>query len=146
MRLVGRLACRATGIVGMGVALSDSVKIAKKYSEVGAEHAQENYLERGYYNSRTTDKVSYSSKAIGEKVFEVKTKNPIPSFFGRIKGWFAGLTYGLGNYLPAIAFSTLALVSKKWPAKLGAAGVAAGIIFKIARDGFGVGKSNPMKG
>jgi hypothetical protein len=128
----------------MYAALSDSLKIAKKYSEIGGEHRQEEYLVNVYSKTRTTDQVSYTQKNIGEKAFELRSKNPFPGIFGSMGGAFKGFTYSMGNYLPAVVFSTIALVSKKWPAKIGAAGVAAGIIYKIVRQGFGVGKQNPM--
>lgn len=144
MNIASKIVCRTVGAAGMYIALSDSCKIAKQYSAIGGEHAQEGYLEKAYYKTRTTDKVSYTQKNIGEKAFEMRTKNPLPSIFGGIEGGFKGLMYGLGNYLPAIIFSTIALVSKKWPAKIGALGVAATIIYNIARSGFGVGKRNPM--
>ena len=48
MNLVARVACRTIGAAGIGVALYDSAKIAKYFSETGSEHAQEHYLEKAY--------------------------------------------------------------------------------------------------
>ena len=144
MKIVPRVICRTVGVVGMGATLVDSFKIAKQYSGIGGEHAQEKYLQNAYFKTRTTDNVSYSSKAIGDKAFELRTKSPLPAIGGNIGGFFKGLTYGLGNYLPIITFSTFALVSKKWLAKLGAVGVAACLLYNIIRQGFGIGKQNPM--
>ena len=144
MKIIPRIICRTVGVAGMGVALADSFKIAKHYSGIGREHAQEEYLQNAYFKTRTTDQVSYSSKAIGEKAFDLRTKNPLPGIGGSAGGYFKGLTYGLGNYLPVIVCSTFALVSKKWPAKLGAVGTAACLLYNVVRQGFGVGKQNPM--
>ena len=144
MHPVARVACRTVGAAGIGVALYDSAKIAKYFSETGSEHAQEHYLEKAYFNSRTTDKFSYSSNALREKTFELRSKNPIPGIYGKFEGGFKGFMYGLGNYLPVILCSTLALVGKSWGAKLGAIGVGLAALYKVARDGYGVGKNNPM--
>ena len=144
MNLATKIACRAIGTAGICAAVYDSAKVAKHFSETGAEHAQEHYLEKAYYNSRTTDKVSYSSNAIRGKTFELRSKNPIPGMYGKIKGGFQGFMYGLGNYLPLIAFSTMALACKNFFAKVGAIGIGAAFLYKIVRDGYGLGKNNPM--
>ena len=139
-----KIACRTVGTVGMGIALMDACKVGKAYSEVGKNRANATYYEKAYFNSRTTDVVSPSASAISEKTFELRTKNPLPGIIGKIKGGAEGFLYGIGNFLPAIAFSSLALLGKSWGAKLGAIGVGLGICFKIAREGFGLGKHNPM--
>lgn len=144
MNIVPRIICRAIGAAGLGVAVYDSAKTAKYFSEVGSEHAQEHYLEHAYFNSRTTDKFSYTSNALREKTFELRSKNPIPAIYGKIKGGFQGLMYGLGNYLPVVVCSTLALVCKNWAAKAGAIGLGIAAIYRVARDGYGFGKNNPM--
>lgn len=144
MQIVPKIACRTIGTAGVALALYDSVKLTSQYSHIGSEHAEEEYLEDSYFKGRTIDKVSHSSNAIREKAFELRTKNPLPGIWGRVKGGFEGLMYGLGNYLPVIAFSTLALAGKNKLAKLGAAGVVGCALYKVIRNGFGIGKNNPM--
>ena len=144
MNIASRIVCRTVGLAGMGVALYDSAKISKQFAEIGSEHQQEHYLERAYFNSRTADKVSYTSNALREKTFELRSKNPLPGIYGKIKGGFQGMMYGLGNYLPVVICSTLALACKNWAAKAGALGVGIAALYKVAREGYGLGKSNPM--
>ncbi len=144
MRLIGKIACRTLGVAGMVVACYDAAKISKKYAEVGSEHSQENYLQRAYYDSRTLDKVSYTSNALREKTFELRSKNPIPSIYGKTKGGFQGFMYGLANSLPLIICSSFAILGKNILAKLGVIGIGAIAIYKLVRDGFGLGKNNPM--
>ena len=144
MNLAATIACKTIGTAGICAAVYDSAKVAKHFSEIGSEHAQEHYLEKAYFNSRTTDTVSYSSNAVREKTFELRSKNPLPGFFGKIKGGFEGFMYGLGNYLPVITCSALALVCKNFFAKAGAIGVGAAFLYKVIREGFGAGKQNPM--
>ena len=126
------------------MACIDSHKVANQYAEIGSDHAQEKYLEKAYYNSRTIDKVSPSSSIISEKVFEKRTKNPLPSIFGKINGRMQGFMYGMSNWLPVIACSALAILGKNFVAKAGAIGIGALATFKILREGFGLGKNNPM--
>ena len=145
MRLIGKIACKALGVAGMTVACYDAVKISKQFAEIGSEHSQEHYMEDAYYSSRTLDKVSYTTNALREKTFELRTKNPLPGIFGKIKGGFQGFMYGLANSLPLIACSALALLGRNFFAKAGALGIGGVAIYKVLREGFGIGKNNPMK-
>ena len=144
MRMLTKIACRTIGVAGIAAACVDSHKIAKQFSHIGADHAQEHYLEDAYFSSRTTDTVSPSSNALREKTFELRTKNPLPSIGGKIKGRRQGFLYGMANWLPVIACSSLAILGKNILAKAGAIGIVALSAFKILRDGFGLGKNNPM--
>ena len=53
--------------------------------------------------------------------------------------------YGLANSLPLIACSSLAILGRNIFAKLGAIGIGGIAIYKLIREGFGVGKNNPMR-
>ena len=144
MNLAGKILCRSVGTLGMGLALYDATQVGKQYAKNGSQLQQAKYLDRVYYNSRTLDNVSYTSNSIQQKTFDLRTRNPLPAIWGKIKGGSEGVLYALGNALPLVACSALALLGKNIGAKIGAAGVALGLCFKIARDGFGVGKKHPM--
>lgn len=144
MRTITKIACRTVGVVGMGIALYDASCVAKQFSKNGAQNQQAKYLENAYFNSRNIDSVSYSSNAIREKTFDLRSKNPLPSLWGRLKGATLGTIDSLGNNLPTVACSALALLSKGIFAKIGAVGVGLGICYNIARNGFGLGKQHPM--
>ena len=144
MNRITKIACRTLGIGGIALSCYDAYKVSKFYAETGAEHAQEHHMEKAYFSSRTTDKMSYTSNAVREKAFEVRSKNPLPSMFGKIKGGFQGFAYGIANSLPMILCSTMALLGKNIVAKAGAIGIGVVALWKVLRDGFGVGKSNPM--
>lgn len=144
MNLVGKILCRTAGAVGMGLALHDAGKVGALYARNGGQYEQSKYLERRYYDSRTTDHVSYRDSRIGEKVFDLTTKNPLPSVWGKTRGAIGGFLYGMGNSLPMIVCSAMALLCKNIGAKIGVAGLALGICYKILREGFGVGKQHPM--
>jgi len=145
MKMAGKIVCKTLGTAGIAVACYDAAKISKQYSVIGSDRAQENYLQNVYYNSRTLDNVSYTSNALREKTFELRSKNPIPSIYGKANGRFQGFMYGLANSLPLIICSSFAILGKNLLAKLGALGIGGIAIYKLARDGFGVGKNNPMR-
>lgn len=144
MRTITKIACRTMGTVGMGIALYDASRIASQFSRNEAQREQAKYLEKAYFDSRSIDNVSYNSNNIREKTFDLRTKNPLPSLWGRVKGFCEGASYSLGNNLLTVACSALALISKGFLAKVGAIGVGLGICYNIARNGFGLGKQHPM--
>ena len=144
MRTITKIACRTLGTVGMGLSIYNATRVGSQFSKNEAQRTQGKYLERAYFDSRTIDDVSYTANGVRKKTFDLRTKNPLPTLWGRIKGWTQGCLYSLGNSLPIIACSALALVSKGIMAKIGAAGIAIGICYSIARNGFGLGKKHPM--
>ncbi len=68
--------------------------------------------------------MSYSNKIIQDKVFDYRTRNPLPALWGRLKGGVEGTLYSLGNSLFLVGSSALALTAKNVFAKIGATGVA----------------------
>lgn len=145
MNTLAKIACRTVGTLGMGAAVYDAVKLGGLYSKNKSEYEQGKYLEKTYFNSRTTDNPSYIANSIRKKTFDLRSKDPIPSFWGKIKGGFLGATESLANSLPLVLSSSLALLSKGLLAKIGAFGVGACACYTIAREGLGIGKHNPMK-
>jgi len=144
MRLAGKIICKTIGTAGIIVACRDASKVSKQFAEIGSDHAQEHYMEKVYYNSRTLDKVSYMDNALREKTFELRSKSPLPGIRGKIEGGFKGFMYGLANSLPLIACSSLAILGKNILAKAGVIGIGAIAVYKVLREGFGLGKNNPM--
>ena len=141
---VGNIICKTAGVAGMGLALFDAVQCAKMSGRHGAITRQADYLQKSYYNARTIDNVSANSNKLRAKTFDLETWNPLPSFFGKIKGGIKGFFYSLAVGMPLIVSSSLAIASKGFLSKLGTIGVACGLIYNIARNGFGFGKENPM--
>lgn len=144
MNTLMKIACRTTGTVGVGVALYEAVQVGKQFSRNEGQRIQGKYLEKAYFSSRTLDKVSYTSNAARNKIFDLRTRNPLPAIWGRFKGAVKGATYGLGENLFTVACSALAILSKGTLAKVGALGVALKFCCDIARNGFGLGKEHPM--
>lgn len=144
MNILTKALCKTTGAIGMGVALYDSAKIGNQYSKSEAQWQQQKYLERAYYDSRTIDSRSYASNSLRKGTFDLQTKSPIPQFYGKIKGFIKGTLTTLGNYLPTVICSALAIAAKGNIAKAGAIGVILTFCYDILRNGLGLGKQTPM--
>ena len=141
---VGQIVSKTIGVGGLGFALYDAVQVSKASARHRAHANQAEYLERSYYNARTIDNISPNSNKIRAKVFDLETWNPLPAFFGKVSGGVKGFAYSLAVGMPLILTSCLAIATKGFFSKLGAVGVALGLVYKVARDGFGFGKQHPM--
>lgn len=145
MNIITKIVCRTVGAAGLGVALYDAAKVGALYSRNQSEIEQAKYLEDRFFSSRTLDDVSYSSNAIRQKTFDVMSKNPLPSVWGATKGGVGGFLNSLGDNLPLVICSSMALLGKGIMAKLGTVGIALGACYKVAREGLGLGKNSPMR-
>ena len=144
MNTITKIACRTVGLVGLGSSLYNAARTSGHFSRACAQQTQANHLERTYFNARTLDTTNYTDNVIQEKTSNLLSRSPIPAIWGKIKGGFQGFMYGLGNSLPVLACSALALTCKNFGAKLGAVGVGLGFLYAVLREGFGFGKIHPM--
>ena len=145
MASLGIIACRVVGTVGTGLALFDAVQASKAGSRHQAHKKTADYLEKSYFNARTIDNISANQNKIRAKTFDLKTKNPLPNLWGKTTGGINGFIYSLGNTLPLVLCSSLAILGKNITAKIGAIGVGCCLAYNIARNGFGLGKEHPMR-
>ena len=141
---VGKIITKTAGVAGLGLALYDASMCAKLSGRHGAIKNQADYLEKAYYNSRTIDNISANSNRIRQKTFDLETWNPLPSFFGKIKGGIKGFFYSLAVNMPLVVASCFAVASKGVMSTVGAIGIGLGLIYNVARNGFGFGKEHPM--
>ena len=144
MVTIAPILCKTIGAAGIGAALYDTAKVSKHFAKAGKEEATAEYYQKVYSSTRTLDNLSYVSNAIQRKTADLREKNPLPTLWGSIKGGARGALYTLCNWLPAAGCASLALLTKGFLSKLGAAGVVLCTIFNIAHNGFGVAKNSPM--
>ena len=142
--MITKIACRTIGAAGMGLAVYDAFQVGKQYSRNIAQQEESKFLEKAYFDSRTTNTTSFVSNGMRKKTFELRAKNPLPSLWGRAKGAVQGSLESLGNNIFTVACSALALASKGLLAKIGAVGVLLGAMYDVVSNGFGLGKQNPM--
>ena len=141
---VGKIICKTIGVAGMGLALFDATQASKSVSRRTSMSRQADYLEKSYYNARTIDNISTTSNNVRAKTFDLETWNPLPAFFGKIGGGIKGFMYSLAVNMPLVLASSFAIASKGFMSKVGAISVGLGAVYKIAREGFGLGKEHPM--
>ena len=144
MNLAAKIVCKTLGTAGMGLALYDASKRCSISARRGAQYQQAKYLENAYFSARTIDTASHSSNELRQKTLDLRTRNPLPALWGKIKGGFNGIIRGLGDRLPIVACSSIALLGKGNIAKFGAIGTVLTVCYDIARNGFGIGKQTPM--
>jgi len=144
MRPLTKVACRTLGVTGMGIALYDAVHVSKLMSKQQSEFTKQKHLEDAYFSSRTIDDVSYNQNNIRQKTFDLRSKNPLPHIWGGFKGGINGFLAGIGTHLPLVVCSAFALASKGFMAKVGMVGSICCGVYSVLRNGFGVGKKNPM--
>lgn len=144
MKIMTKIACKTAGAIGMGLAAYDAFQVGKQYSRNYAKYEENKFLEKIYFSSRTTNTTSFVSNGIRKKTFELRSRNPLPVLWGKVKGGAIGSCESLGNNIFTIACSALALLSKGLLAKIGAIGVVLGVVYDIASNGCGLGKHNPM--
>ena len=145
MRTITKIACRTIGAVGMGLAVYDATQVAKQFSKNYGHIEESKFLEKAYFNSRTTNTTSFVSNDLRKKTFDIRAKNPIPSLWGRTKGALKGFFESLGDNIIPVACSAFALLSKGLLAKIGAIGALLCLGYDIASNGFGIGKQHPME-
>ena len=145
MNTFTKILCRTVGTAGMGLAAYDAIKVGGQTSRNRATEAQGKYLEKVYFDSRTTDDFSYVSNSMRKATFDLRTKLPFAQLWGRVKGAFEGSLYSLGTNILTIACSALALLAKGTMAKVGAIGTVLVLLVDVLRNGFGFGKEHPMR-
>ena len=145
MNLATKIICRTIGAVGAGTVLYNAGKSAAHYSRVNGQKKDAEHIENAYFDSRTTDTYSPISAKIGEEVFEHRSKNPLPSIWGRITGGIGGFVRSLADNVIPLTCACFALVGKDLPAKIASVGIVLSLGYDILRNGFGMGKNHPMK-
>lgn len=144
MRTMTKIACRTMGTAGMGLAFYEAWREASHKSKAESQNQQSKHIENVYFNTRNTDKFSYTDKAMQKKAFDLRTGHGLYSLWGGIKGGVKGTLDSLGSNLFAVACSAMAILSKGTFAKIGAIGVGLDFGYKIMRSCFGLGKKHPM--
>jgi hypothetical protein len=136
--------CKTAGIAGMSAVVYDACANAKHHAHVGREEAAADLYERAFAAERTTTNQSHVTSGMQKRVSNMRMRNPILPFFGGIKGWTEGFVHTLGDNFVPVVFASLALAAKGAWQKAGAWGLAGVAVFKILREGFGVGKHTPI--
>ena len=140
MGMMAKIVCKTVGIAGLSAAAYDACTVGKHHSAVGAKQASGNLYADVYQDSRTLSSESHIANGIQSKVADLRLNNPIIPIAGKIKGFIRGAFNSMGDNIILVSSAALALGAKGFFSKLGAWGVAGFGLFKILKDGFGIGK------
>ena len=144
MGTFANIVCKTVGAAGMGAVIYDAYSVGKATSSRTAQKvAADHYLDV-YTSKRTLSTESPVNNAIQTKVADMRSNNPIIPIAGKVKGFISGTLSSLADNILPVSFAALAITTKGFFSKLGACGVAACGLMMVLKEGFGVGKQNPM--
>ena len=144
MGRIGNFVCKTVGIAGVSAVLYDAFKVGSKQSYRTSQQVTADKFESIVAAQRTNSNESHVSSAIQNKVADLRMSNPVIPFFGRIKGFISGTLDSLGNNFIPVIFSSLAILTKGFTAKLGAWGLVGCGLYTVLKEGFGMGKNSPI--
>ena len=140
MGMMAKIVCKTVGIAGLSAAAYDAYTVGKHHSNIGGKQASAALYADVYQDSKTLSSESHVASAIQSKVADFRMNNPIIPVAGKIKGFFSGAINSMGDNIFLVTSAALALGTKGFFSKLGAWGVAGFGLYKILKEGFGLGK------
>ncbi len=144
MGIVSTIVCKTAGIAGMSAVVYDAFSVGRASSSRISQQVTADHFERVHTSRRTLSTESPVNGAIQGKIADMRENNPIIPIYGKVKGFCSGVLNSLGNNLLPVSFAALALTTKGFFSKLGAAGLAACGLLTVLKEGFGLGKQTPM--
>ena len=144
MRLVSKIVCKTIGVAGVSAVLYDAYNCGRAVCmNTGQSQSADNF-ESIISAKRTMSEVSPVTGAMQGRLAQLRMDNPIVPTYGKTKGFLKGLSISLSNNLVPTIFSVMALAGKNAWSKIGAWGLAGFGLYKVIKEGFGVGKHTPV--
>ncbi len=134
------IASKIVGAGGLGLAGYDAYRFTKDYSSAYHSTNYPKYLENIARKNAYLENGSYINQAIRDKTTDLMMRNPIPSLWTKTKGGLNGFFTSLRKNFALVAGSFFALGFKGFMSKIGAGVVVADLLYRVAREGFGIGK------
>ncbi len=144
MKLVPKIICKTIGVAGVSAVLYDAYMCGRAVCMNTGQSQSADSFESVISAKRTTSEVSPVTSAMQGHLAQLRMDNPIIPTIGKIKGFFKGTFISLSNNLVPIIFSVMALAGKNAWSKIGAWGLAGFGLYKVIKEGFGVGKHTPV--
>ena len=91
MGIVSNIVCKTVGVAGMGAVLYDAFTIGKEQSYRTSQQVSADFFERTIAAQRTQTDESHITNAMQNKVADLRMRNPLIPFYGRVKGFFKGM-------------------------------------------------------
>lgn len=140
-----KVVCKTVGIAGMSAVLYDAYSVAKCNSSRKTDVENADYFEKIYADTRSTNTESPMQAAMQKKVADLRMKNAIVPMISKIKGFISGGLNSLADNIIPVCLASLALAGKGMFAKIGAWGTGLYGAYIVLKEGFGLGKHNPMQ-
>lgn len=144
MGTFSNIVCKTVGVAGMSAVLYDAYSLARADSKRQSQVVTADYFQKVHADTRTLSNESQVDNAVQKGIRDFRIDNSIVPVYGNVKGFVTGFLKSLGNNIVPVSFASLALATKGTLSKVGAWGVAAYGLYKVAKEGFGIGKISPM--
>lgn len=144
MKLVPKIICKTIGVAGVSAVLYDAYSVGRAVCMNTGQSISADSFESVISAKRTTSEVSPVTSTMQKELSRLRMDNPIIPAYGRTKGFVKGFFSSLGNNLVPTIFSVMALAGKNAWSKIGAWGLAGYGLYKVIKEGFGVGKHTPV--
>lgn len=144
MKLVPKIICKTIGVAGVSAVLYDAYNCGRAVCMNTGQSISADSFESVISANRTTSEVSPVTSAMQKELSHLRMDNPLIPAYGRTKGFIKGCFISLGNNLVPTIFSMMALAGKNAWSKIGAWGLAGYSLYKVVKEGFGVGKHTPV--
>lgn len=144
MGWMAKIACKTIGAAGVSAVLYDAYMCGRAVCMNTGQSQSADSFESVISANRTTSEVSPVTSAMQKELSHLRMDNPIIPAYGRTKGFIKGCFISLGNNLVPTIFSMMALAGKRGWSKIGAWGLAGFGLYKVIKEGFGIGKNTPV--
>lgn len=141
---VANIICKTAGIAGMSAVVYDAIANGQHHSAVASEEYTSDVFEKSIAAEHTNSNASHVTSAMQKKITDLRVNNPIVPFAGKVKGYLSGVLSSLADNLIPVTCSAIALAAKGKLQKAGAWGLGLFGLYKIAKEGFGLGKKSPV--
>ena len=141
---MAKIACKTIGVAGVSAVLYDAYNVGRAVCMNTGQSQSADTFESVISAERTTSETSPATSAMQKKLAQLRMDNPIIPAYGKAKGFITGFFSSMGNNLVPTIFSVMALAGKRSWAKIGAWGLAIYGLYKVVKEGFGVGKHTPV--
>ena len=144
MGIVSNIVCKTVGIAGMGAIVYDAYAHAKHHSAVESEALSADVFEKAVAAELSNTDASHITNEMQKKITHLRANNPLIPIVGKTKGFISGALSSLANNIIPVTFSAIALAAKGKLQKAGAWGLGIFGLYKVAKEGFGLGKKSPI--
>ena len=141
---MANIICKTAGVAGMSAVVYDAIAHGQHHSAVASEELSSDVFEKAVAAELTNSNASHVTGAMQKKITDLRMNNPVVPLVGKIKGYTSGILSSLADNIIPITCSAVALAAKGKLQKAGAWGLGIFALYKVAKEGFGLGKKTPI--